>query len=260
LNMEQQLPISPLFLKLRACAFGIISLLSFTWITLLCVVAYTRFTLSSRPEQTFIVILLLINLLTVILLPIMLILRFRSWLDAVRMLSLLVCHIGIAATYTVWVPKMPCSSSNEDEAGVCELVNVYTLIATWIIPVLLIVYCCCLALMVDRRKRRLAVEASLQSKQTASSPSLVSDSQPSIATLHSDMTHKPVLTITVPPSRSNLSHLSRISSLTPSTPSVYSSRTSIYAGVAEPEPKSAWSDNTRSSRLSKPAPNWAFAY
>lgn len=30
---------------------GIISLLSFVWITLLCVVAYTRFSLSSRPER-----------------------------------------------------------------------------------------------------------------------------------------------------------------------------------------------------------------
>jgi len=141
-------PISPLFLKLRAWAFGahiqhtftrvcrcqntstgIISLLSFAWITLLSVVAYTRFTLSSRPErsytltysysashsslsETFIVVIILINLLTVILLPIMfvflaphtppnkvhhrdrLLVRFRSWLDAVRMVTLLTCHIG----------------------------------------------------------------------------------------------------------------------------------------------------------------------
>jgi len=67
---------------------GITSLLSLTWITLLSVVAYTRFTLSSRPErpyaltdfcnashnsplETFIVVLVLVNLLTVILLPIM---------------------------------------------------------------------------------------------------------------------------------------------------------------------------------------------
>lgn len=38
--------------------------------------------------------------------------------------------------YTAWVPNMPCSSSNGDETGVCELVNTYTLIGTWIIPVL----------------------------------------------------------------------------------------------------------------------------
>lgn len=256
--MDQRPPISPLFLKLRAYAFGIISLLSFTWITLLCVVAYTRFSLSSRPEQTFIVLLLLINLLTVLLLPIMLLLRFRSWLDAARMLILLACHIGIAAAYTAWVPNMPCSSSNGDDPGVCELVNTYMLIATWVIPALLIVYCCCLALMVYRRRGRLAAEA-LGSSQTTSSPSLVSDSQTSTITAQTSVSHKPNLTITVPPPRrSHLSHVSH--SPAPSTPSIYSSRTSVYAGITEPEPKSAWSDQTRSSRLSKPVPNWAFAY
>lgn len=43
---------------------------------------------------------------------------------------------GIAAVYSAWVPNIPCSSSDGDEEGVCELVNTYTLIATWIIPAL----------------------------------------------------------------------------------------------------------------------------
>jgi len=51
--------------------------------------------------------------------------------------SLLTTHAkGIAATYVVWVPSMQCSSSNGDEEGVCELVNTYMLIGTWVIPVL----------------------------------------------------------------------------------------------------------------------------
>jgi len=248
--------VSPLFLKLRACAFGTISLISFTWITLLCVVAYTRFTLSSRPEQTFIVVLLLINLLTVTLLPVMILLRFRSWLDAVRMLTLLTCHIGIAVTYAVWVPNLPCSSSNGDETGVCELVNAYILIGTWVIPVLLVVYCCCLALMVYRRRSRLAAEG-LEFKQATGSPSLVSDSQISTATVESNTSQKPNLFITVPP-RSHSSHAPP--SLAPSSPSVYSAQMSIYGGIAETELKSARSEKTRSSRLSKPVPNRGFAY
>ena len=43
---------------------------------------------------------------------------------------------GVAATYVAWIPNMQCISSNGDEAGVCELVNTYTMIGTWIIPVL----------------------------------------------------------------------------------------------------------------------------
>jgi hypothetical protein len=120
-----------------------------------------------------------------------------------------------------------------------------------------IIYCCCLALMVYRRRRRLATEPPLGSKQITDSPSLVSDSQTSIATTKSNMTKKPDLLITIPP-RSHLSHVPP--SLAPTTPSVYSTRTSVYAGVVEPEPKSAWSEKTRSARLSKPVPNWGFAY
>jgi len=249
-------PISPLFLKLRGWAFGIISLLSLTWIILLSVVAYTRFSLTSRPAQTFIIVLLLVNLLTVILLPVMLLLRFRSWLDAVRLLILLTCHIGIAATYSVWVPNLQCSSSNGDEEGVCELVDMYMLIGTWIIPALLIVYSCCLALMVHRRRSRLVAEA-LGSKQVFSTPSLVSDSQTSTITAVGSMSQRRDLSITIPP-RSQLPHVSP--SPVPSTPSVYSTQTSIYGGIVETEPKSARSEKTRSSRLSKPGPNWGFAY
>lgn len=71
------------------------------------------------------------------------------------------------------------------------------------------------------------------------------------------MSQKPDLFITIPP-RSHLSHIS--ASLTPSTPSVYSSKTSAYGGVAGGEPKAARSEKNHSSRLSKPMPNWAFAY
>ena len=120
----------------------------------------------------------------------------------------------------------------------------------------MIAYSCCLALMVYRRRRRLAAEG-LESKQTDSSPSLVSDSEASTATVESNMFQKPNLFITIPP-RSHLSHTAP--SPVPSTPSIYSTRTSVYGGIAETGPRSATSEKTRSSRLSKPVPNWAFAY
>ena len=90
-----------------------------------------------------------------------------------------------------------------------------------------------------------------------SSPSLVSDSQPSTATAEDNVSQKPDLFVTIPP-RSHLSHVPP--SLAPSTPSVYSTDTSVYGGVAEAEPKPARSEKARSARLSKPVPHWAFAY
>ena len=50
---------------------------------------------------------------------------------------LLTLHaLGIAAAYVAWLPKLRCLSSGGDEEGVCELVNTYILVGTWIIPVL----------------------------------------------------------------------------------------------------------------------------
>lgn len=52
------------------------------------------------------------------------------------LLLLILRVIGIAAAYAAWVPDFRCSSSNGDEEGVCELVIMYMLIGTWVIPVL----------------------------------------------------------------------------------------------------------------------------
>jgi len=138
-------------------------LLSFTWITLLSVVAYTRFTLSSRPErsyalayscnashsspsETFIVVIILINLLTVILLPIMfvfltlqpppneadrrdrLLVRFRSWLDAVRMVTLLTCHIGTVIYLRECIrPTVVDIAPNRYRCCICRLASKVTM-------------------------------------------------------------------------------------------------------------------------------------
>jgi hypothetical protein len=151
--------VSPLFLKARAWAFSLITLLSLVWITLLSVEAFTRWNLSGQPEKSFLVLFLLINFISVIMLPVLLIIRFRAWLDGARMGLLLLAHVGIAAAYSFWFPQFQCASDNGDEDGVCELVNMYTLIACWVNPLLLIAYTACLSLMVYRRRMRLAAEA-----------------------------------------------------------------------------------------------------
>jgi len=149
--------VSPTFLKARACAFSLITLVSFLWITLLSVEAFTRWSLSGEPEQCFLVALLLINLITVIMLLVLLVVRFRAWLDGARLGLLLTAHIGIAATYSFWFPTLPCAD-NGDEKGVCGLVNMYTLIGCWVNPLLLVIYTACLILMVHLRRKRLAAE------------------------------------------------------------------------------------------------------
>ncbi|KAJ7470653.1 regulator of Vps4 activity in the MVB pathway-domain-containing protein [Mycena latifolia] len=89
---------------------------------------------------------LLTDTLTLIMLLVLLILEFRAWLDAARMLFLMLAHIGIAAAFAFWNPSFHCPTSTPDSEGVCRLLNLYILVASWIIPVLLIIYAAGLAL------------------------------------------------------------------------------------------------------------------
>jgi len=145
---------SPLFLKARAIAFSLIMLTSLVWIVLLCVYMYVGWdTLSDTAERPIIAVMLLTDTLTVIMLLILLILPFREWLDAARFLFLMLAHIGIAGTFAYWNPKFHCPTSTPDSEGVCRLLNLYILIASWVIPVLLILYASGLAFAMIRSSR-----------------------------------------------------------------------------------------------------------
>jgi len=73
-------------------------------------------------------------------LPILLLAKFRTWLDGARLLLLLVCHLGMATAFVAWVPTIPCPDDTPDDLGVCQLINVYIIAASWVPPFLLILY------------------------------------------------------------------------------------------------------------------------
>ncbi|KAF8212359.1 hypothetical protein K438DRAFT_1806402 [Mycena galopus ATCC 62051] len=146
---------SPRFLKARAIAFSLIMLTSFVFCALLCVYMYVGWnTLSATAEHPILALMLLIDAGTVILLLILLILPFREWLDAARFLLLGFAHIGVASVFAYWNPKFNCPTSTQDSGGVCRLLNLYILIASWIIPVLLIAYVSGLAYAMVRSSRQ----------------------------------------------------------------------------------------------------------
>ncbi|KAJ6630678.1 hypothetical protein B0H10DRAFT_1982325 [Mycena sp. CBHHK59/15] len=141
---------SPVFLRIRAIAFSLIMAISFLWIILLCLYMYIQWDVTDSSERPTIAVMLLTNTLTLIILLILLILPFRPWLDAARFLFLILAHIGVAATFAFWNPRFHCPTSTADAEGVCRLLNLYILIASWIIPVLLIAYASGLALAMAR--------------------------------------------------------------------------------------------------------------
>ncbi|KAH9997335.1 hypothetical protein BJV77DRAFT_77846 [Russula vinacea] len=69
-----------------------------------------------------------------------LLVKFRIWLDAARLFLLLVCHIGMAASFTIWSSTTSCPDDTPDSRGVCQLLNVYIIMASWVPPLLFILY------------------------------------------------------------------------------------------------------------------------
>jgi len=141
----------PVFQRARVIAFFCISFISLLWIVLLCLEIFWQWELSDRSERSLILLMLLTNTITVIMLPVLVLLPFRPWLDAARFMFLLVAHICTATAFAYWNPKFDCPAQTANQEGLCKLLNMYILICSWVIPVLLIAYAFGLILMVYRR-------------------------------------------------------------------------------------------------------------
>ncbi|KAJ8078676.1 hypothetical protein PM082_012959 [Marasmius tenuissimus] len=144
---------STVFLRARAVAFSGMAFISFTWTVLLTVVLSLQWSMIGTAEKSFIGVMIVLNLLTMILLLLLLVLKFRPWLDGARCLFLLVTHLTTAGGYASMLSKFRCPGHSADQEGTCELMAVYILIASWVIPLLVLIYTGGLLLMVYRRKK-----------------------------------------------------------------------------------------------------------
>ncbi|KAH7877507.1 uncharacterized protein C8R40DRAFT_899508 [Lentinula edodes] len=221
---------SSVFLKARAITFSLISLISFIWVVVLCVDLFIQWSALGTSEKSFLAIMLLSNTLTLVLLLVLLILPFRPWLDGARLMLLLITHVGIASSFVVWNAKFTCPTKTADEEGVCRLLNIYILIANWIIPAALMLY--------KRRKLRAASSDLESSKPRQSRQSILPIMNPE------DITHSSMST----------PHISVISQ---------QRRESLWGTNASSSPHHSTVENKRGSsagrsRLSKPLPGWMY--
>jgi len=151
----------PMFLRLRSVALGLITFLAFLWIILICIVIYAQWDLLDHVQRSLILIMLFINTVTVIMLPILLLRPFRPWLDAARVLLLILIHGGIALFFAIRSPSFTCisSASNLNEEAVCTTITVFVNVFDWAIPVLVVLYASGLAFLV-RKQSKLRAEPS----------------------------------------------------------------------------------------------------
>jgi len=139
-----------MFARVRTVSFSLITVVSLVWISLLCVEISTRWDSSDPSQRTLVGVLILVNAITTIMLPSLMIVEFRMWLDAARLFFLLLAHIGTAALYASWNAGFACPDQDADAQGVCRLINMYVLIGSWVIPAMLLAYSSWLALVYYR--------------------------------------------------------------------------------------------------------------
>jgi len=220
---------SRVFLKVRAVAFSCIGFTSLVWIVLLCVVAFLRWDLSATAERSMMILALLANAITIIMLLILILLPFRLWLDTARLLFLLLLHVGLAAAFTYFNSKLECPIQTGDNDGICKLIDMYMLLASWVIPGFLIAYSSWLIFVVYRHWR------------------MTTPGMPTVDDEEAALSRKSTLPTTHP------SMSSRGSTLTWSEPNRIPERISSNSSLT-----SDTDGRTRPNRLSKQRP-WAYA-
>jgi len=173
---------SPTFMRARTVAFSCILLTSLLWALLLSFLIFFRWEASPPLERSLIVIMLCTNAITLVVVPLLLLLQFRIWLDVARLLLLLVLHIVSAAAFAYCNAYFTCESQSPDEEGVCKLINAYILLASWVNPVLLLLYAGGLAFMLYRRSQ-MASDKSLTTEEASisTSPIVQPDKQSGIS-------------------------------------------------------------------------------
>lgn len=174
----------PVFFKVRAVAFTCIILISLLWTVLLSVQAYARWDISDRCSRSLTAVFLLTNATTILILPFLLLLEFRVWLDAARLLLVAIGQIGSAVAFTYWNPQIQCLDQTTDQQGVCKLINIYMLVGCWIIPVILVLYASYFAAIVYRQSRIPVAVDSREKVYTDTGSPLVVDPEMAIASPH----------------------------------------------------------------------------
>ncbi|KAG7092363.1 hypothetical protein E1B28_008722 [Marasmius oreades] len=240
---------SAVFIKARAIAFSLVAFISFTWTVLLCVVLTLQWDVMDKPEKSFVAVMIVLNVLTMFLLLILLVLRFRPWLDGARCLFVLAAHITTAAWFLSWSPKFRCETGNLDKEGTCGLLIVYMVLASWVIPTLVLLYLGGLVLMIRRRSNlpkanQIVSDDQDLEKRSSGSSTQRHDSFLPAGSQHSnhDQSLDPFRRLTILPptmaqggmTRDRMSDGSRSQSFSSTTRQSYNTRSSVPLRMSQP--------------------------
>jgi len=144
----------PTFLWIRSITFSCIIFSCLLWIVLLSIVLFAQWDVMNHTERSLIFVMLVVDTITIIMLPLLLLRSFRPWLDAARFFFLIILHTGIAGLFTYKSYAFQCSSAQSvDQRAVCSLIVLYVIISSWLVTGCIIGYASGLAILFVRLSR-----------------------------------------------------------------------------------------------------------
>ncbi|KAL7283537.1 hypothetical protein ACG7TL_002971 [Trametes sanguinea] len=166
------------FFKVRTGIFLVMTFVSVVFAAALSVEVFLTDDKADPSQRNFVGVFIFADALTAILMPALLIVQFRPWLDAARLLFLLLMHFGIAVLFTVWNPSFQCTADTYAELKECQSVNTAILVCGWVLPAMLIWYSAFLAVMHYWRKDHPAPEP--VEKRLSDLPMMLPSRRPSV--------------------------------------------------------------------------------
>lgn len=136
---------SPAFSRGRTIVFSTITLLCLLWVIALSVIVFSQWDFIDRSEKSFLAAMIVMNTLTVIGLPILILVDFKPYLDGARIFLLFVAHIGMAVTFVSWFPNFECPTE-EDIRRVCHTINTSIMVLNFVVPGIFMLYAVCLGI------------------------------------------------------------------------------------------------------------------
>ncbi|KAJ3560913.1 hypothetical protein NP233_g10525 [Leucocoprinus birnbaumii] len=133
------------FKRFRVLAFGISTVLAMALSVIFSLFAVREWKFYSGAQKSILVIILAINGFSTILLYLMIIVRFRLWLDGARVISLVVFQSGATVVFTISKPNLPCN--NLGTVQTCRTIATVAVFVGWSLAGLLLFYALCLAIM-----------------------------------------------------------------------------------------------------------------
>lgn len=133
------------FKTYRVLIFAISTVLAMALAAIFAIFLVREWRYYSSAQRSILVIILVIDGCSTILLYLMIIVRFRLWLDGARIMSLVVFQAGATVAFSVAKSTLPCNNLGSVQA--CKAVTTAAVFGGWSLTALLLFYALCLAVM-----------------------------------------------------------------------------------------------------------------